>query len=343
MGCAFDGNAYSVEVAEKGLTVSQTKRALFICGSINQTTQMTQIADELPEIAAYFSPYYEGAFVELMRKTGLSDFTIAGNKAWRRCIEHLQSEKRPLDIRGQNGPYDLVVTCTDLMVPPNIKGRPLVVVQEGMMEPINFMFHVVRKIKWIPRWLANTSATGLSGAYDRFCVASQGYRDQFVSRGVDASRIEVTGIPNFDNCAKYLENSFPHKGYVLVCTSDARETFKRENRPEFLQHAVRVAAGRPMIFKLHPNENIDRAMREIKAVAPEALIFHEGRAEEMVANAAAVVTQFSSLVYVGIALGKEVYSSFPMDDLRRLCPIQNHSAAANIARVCREVLQTHAH
>ena len=37
-------------------------------------------------------------------------------------------------------------------------------------------------------------------------------------------------IPNFDNCRQYLDNDFPYQHYVLVCTSDARDTLKFENR-----------------------------------------------------------------------------------------------------------------
>jgi len=42
---------------------------------------------------------------------------------------------------------------------------------------------------------------------------------------------------------------------------------------------------------------------------------------------------------VGMALGKEVFSSHSMAELRRLMPAQNRSAARNIAEVCREVLK----
>ena len=65
----------------------------------------------------------------------------------------------------------------------------------------------------------------------------------------------MTGIPNFDDCRRFLRNDFPHRDYVLVCTSDARETLKRDDREAFLQRAVEIAAGRPLVFKLHPNEN----------------------------------------------------------------------------------------
>jgi hypothetical protein len=60
----------------------------------------------------------------------------------------------------------------------------------------------------------------------------------------------------------------------------------------------------------------------------------------MVANCDVLITQFSSVVFVGLALGKEVHSFHPLDMLKRLMPVQNSSAARNIAGVCRELLAT---
>src|SRR5262249_55710469 len=77
---------------------------------------------------------------------------------------------------------------------------------------------------------------------------------------------------------------------------------------------------------------------EIHRYAPGALVFTEGRAEEMVANAEVVICQYSTLAFVALALEKEVHSYFDLEELRRLLPVQNHCAAANIAAVCREVL-----
>jgi hypothetical protein len=102
---------------------------------------------------------------------------------------------------------------------------------------------------------------------------------------------------------------------------------------------VEIAAGRQLIFKLHPIENVERATREISAHAPGALVFATGSAEEMIANCDVLITRFSSTAFVGVALGKETYSDFDMDELRRLMPLQNGSAALNIANVCRRVLQ----
>jgi hypothetical protein len=149
----------------------------------------------------------------------------------------------------------------------------------------------------------------------------------------------VTGIPNFDNCRQYCTNNFPYSHYVLVCTSALREVFQREDREAFIRKAVRIAGDRQLIFKLHPSENIERATREIRAHAPGAELFATGSAEEMIANCDVLITRFSSTAFVGVALGKETYTDFDMDKLRRLMPLQNNSAALNIATVCRRVLE----
>jgi hypothetical protein len=125
---------------------------------------------------------------------------------------------------------------------------------------------------------------------------------------------------------------------VLVCTSDARETLKRDDRPAFLRRTLEIAAGRPLVYKLHPNENAARATAEIRALASQALVYSSGSAEEMIANCDALVTQYSSTVFVGLALGRECYSSWDLAELRRLLPVQNGRAAANVAAVCRRVL-----
>ncbi|MGA9115785.1 MAG: hypothetical protein WB626_03325 [Bacteroidota bacterium] len=316
----------------------RNKRVLFICGSLNQTTQMHQIAAELPECETRFTPYYADGFLDLMRRLHLVEFTILGNKLARRCLSYLRLHDLPVDEHGRQGPYDLVVTCSDLIMPRAAREAPSVLVQEGMTDPENMAYHLVRTFPLLPRWLASTSTMGLSHLYSVFCVASDGYRDHFIRKGVSPRKIEVTGIPNFDNCRRYLQNDFPHRGYVLVCTSDARETFKWENRRKLILQAVRTAAGRQLIFKLHPNENARRAGAEIRRWAPGALVYATGNTEQMIANCDVLITQYSSVVYVGLALGKEVYSRFDVEELRRLTPAQNSSAARNIAGICRRFL-----
>ena len=93
-----------------------------------------------------------------------------------------------------------------------------------------------------------------------------------------------------------------------------------------------------MIFKFHPNEDLARAAREVRQYAPGALTFGQGSAEEMIANCDVLITRYSSTAFVGLALGKETHSDFPVDELRRLLPVQNNAAAENIADVCRRVI-----
>ena len=301
---------------------------------------MHQIARELPECDASFSPYYGDEGLRRIRELGLAEFSIGGKRLRARCLEYLLSHGLTVDLDGVRGGYDLVFTCSDVIVPSNVLGRsPLVLVQEGITDPENYLFSLVRHFPTkLPRWLAGTSATGLSGLYDRFCVASEGYRDFFVERGAPRERVVVTGMPNFDDCRRFLANDFPHHGYVLVCTSDARETLKLDARKRFLKNALHIAAGRPPIFKLHPNENAERATREILALAPHARVFASGPTEAMIANCDVLITQFSSVVFVGLALGKEVHSQHPLEVLQRLLPEQNGRAARNIANVARELL-----
>ena len=209
-----------------------------------------------------------------------------------------------------------------------------------MTDPENFMYYLVKALK-LPRWLASTSTTGLSHAYDKFCVASEGYRDFFITKGIKPQKICVTGIPNFDNCKQYYNNDFPHKNYVLVATSDTRETYKYENRKKFIRNAVKIANGRQLIFKLHPNELVERATKEINQYAPHALVFPQGKIEEMIANCDVLITRFSSVVYVGLALEKEVHSDFDINLLKKLMPIQNDGTSAkNIAQVGEELIET---
>lgn len=314
-------------------------KILFICGSLNQTRQLEAVAREMPGHQHLFTPFYADGLAGLGASLGLAEMTIAGRKRRGWCLDYLREKGLPVDLDGEGGGYDLVVTSSDVIVPRNIRGIPLVAVQEGILDPERIGYFLCRTLPFLPRWVAGTALTGQSGLYERFCVASDGYRDHFISRGADPARLAVTGIPNFDDCRAYLKNSFPHRGYVLVCTSDARETFKIDLRRRLIRRVRELAAGRLIIFKLHPNEDAERATREIALEAPEALVFASGSAEEMIANCDVLVTQWSSTSFVGVALGKQVISNIAADELQRLCPVQNGGTSArNIAAVCAEVL-----
>jgi hypothetical protein len=310
------------------------KNVLLIGGSVNQTTIMHQISHHLTGCEVRFSPFYADGYLGWMARRGLLEFTILAGQARERTTAYLESNGLPVDYRGQELDYDLVVTTVDLILPRNLADKKMVLVQEGMMDPETWRYRLVRGLR-LPRYLANTSMTGLSHAYSDFCVMSEGYRDLFVRKGISPSKIQVTGIPNFDNADAFMENDFPHKGYVLAATSCLRETLKHENRKKFIREAQRIAGGRQLIFKLHPNERIGRATREIEALAPEALVFADGNTNHMIANCDVLVTRYSSVVFVASALGKEIHSDLDPEFLDQLSPRQNGGTSARrIAEIC---------
>ena len=316
------------------------KKILFIGGSLNMTRMIHAVGRHLQdEFECWFSPFYsDGLYNILASYTTWLDFTVLGGNFRRQTDAYLQLHNLPIDYRGHAREYDLYVVTTDLYVPKNLRDKPFILIQEGMTDPEGFMYHVVRRFK-LPRYLASTSTNGLSNQYRYFCVASEGYRNFFIRKGVRPEKLVVTGIPNFDNSAAFRENDFPLRDYVLVATSDARETYKFDNRKKFLRQAVEIAAGRPMIFKLHPNEKFDRAKREIREVVGDVPIYTDGNIDHMIANCDALICQYSTVVYVGLALGKEVHSYFELEMLKRLMPIQNGGASGgNIAQVCRHIL-----
>ncbi len=313
------------------------KKALFICGSNNQTTMMHEISKRLDGFDCYFTPYYCSGSLKVLYNAGALDFTVAGKRFQNEAILYILTNGLKLDFEGKKNDYDLVITCSDLVIQKNIRGKKIVLVQEGMTDPENFIYNIVRSLK-LPRYLASTAATGLSHRYDAFCVASEGYRRLFEAKGVNPGKMIVTGIPNFDNSEKFLNNDFPHSDFVLAATSDARETYKYENRKKFIKKCIRIANGRQLIFKLHPNENFRRAVREIVKYAPGTIIYTAGNVNHLIAKCSALVTKYSSVVYIGIALGKEVYSDFDVNWLHSVAPVQNGGASAgNISVVCRAV------
>ena len=156
-------------------------RILFIGGSLNQTTQMHKVAQHLSGYEHAYTPFYVDGFLERCRRAHLLEFTILGYKLRQRCLDYLEHHGLPIDPHGAAGGYDLVVTCTDLIIPQNIKGSRIVVVQEGILDPPSLGLTLRRRFPWLPIWIAGTALTGLSGAYDRFCVASEGYRARTIA------------------------------------------------------------------------------------------------------------------------------------------------------------------
>lgn len=319
------------------------KKILFIVGSVNQTSQMHQISAQLADdYDCWFSQFYaDSALINWGIRQGWLDHTVLAGKFRSDAEAYLREHKQKIDYQAKKNQYDLVVACSDLLVPKAIQTTRSIWVQEGMVDEVTWLTKIVKALR-LPRYFSvGTSLNGASNLCDVYCAASEGYKSFFTKMGTDASKIIVTGIPNFDNVQQFLTNDFPYHDYVMVATSDIRETFRSDDRLTFIRKAVEQANGRRLLFKLHPNEELERAEAEIRQIAPaDTLVFQRGNTNEMIANCAELITQFSTVVYVGMALGKPVSSYFDIDELRRLTPIQNDGTSAqNIARICRDFIE----
>jgi len=318
----------------------KNKKILFVCGSMNQTTQMHKISRELPEYEAYFTPFFATGFLGFLDKLKLVEYTILGGKVKQSAFNYIRENNLNLDYRGKNDDYDLVIISQDITFPSNLKKFKTILIQEGMTDPPDWRYHVTRFLH-LYRWCASTSMTGLSHQYDYFCVASEGFREQFIERGIVANKIRVTGIPNFDNIVYEIKDlKFEHKNFVLVATSDIRETLKYENRKKLVKYAVKLANGRKLIFKLHPNENVKKRTAEIKKYAPDAIVYYGVSIDPLIANCDVFITKFSSTLFPAFVLGKEVHCAIDNLELKKLVPIQNEGISSkNIAEVAKELLE----
>ncbi len=320
------------------------KKILFIIGSPNQTSQMHQISSFLQDdYDCWFSQFYPDYYFEQwFLRHGFLEHTIMSGEFKRKADQYLADHGLRSDYRGERNNYDMTVFCNDLIVPRHLRKRKTVWIQEGMIDKVTTWSKIVRASQYIPRYFAiGTSLNGSSNLCDIYCVGSEGYRNFFTKMGSNPAKMITTGIVNFDNVKQFEDNNFPHSDYVMVATSDSRETFGTDDRMKFLKHCVNIAAGRRLLFKLHPNEAFDRAIAEIKSVAPsDSLIFTDGNSNHMVANCKELITQWSTLVYVGIGLGKKVHSYFDVEELKRLMPQQNGGISAQkIAAICGKYIE----
>jgi hypothetical protein len=321
-------------------------KILFITGSLNQTSQMHQIAQHLTQYDCWFSQFFtDSPFLNgLIKYTSLGNNTIFSGQFKENSERYLSANGLQIDYQAKKNKYDLVVYCSDLHVPKRMREAKTVFVQEGMTDKFTLLSKAVKTLR-LPLILSGgTALNGTTNICDIYCAGSEGYKSQFIKRGTDADKIIVTGIPNYDNISQFTDNDFPYKNYVMVATTDMRETFRLENRPAFIRKAVKIADGRKLLFKLHPNEKFERAEAEIRKHAPAGtLIYRTGNTNHMIANCSELITQYSTVVYVGLALGKKVHSYFKLDELKRLAPVQNEGTSAfNIANICLKLLGQHA-
>jgi len=314
------------------------RKILFITGSINQTSQMHHISKHLSEYDCWFSHLFPDTplLKAIVKYTRLAEGTVLAGHFKAKAEDYLRQHELQIDYEGNKYNYDLVVCCTDMIVAEKFRQTKTIWVQEGMIDKRTVLTGIVKDVGLPPYFSGDTSLNGSTNICDIYCTASEGYKNYFAQHGTDPAKLIVTGIPNYDNQRQYLDNDFPYHNYVMVATTDMRETYRFENRPAFIKKATAIANGRQMLFKLHPNEKVDRAEEEIRRFAPAGtLIYSAGNTNHMIANCSELITQYSTVVYTGIALGKKVHSYFDVEDLKRLAPIQNGGVSAkNIAQVC---------
>ena len=286
----------------------------------------------------WFSQFYPDYWFEhLVLDHGFMEHTIMSGEFKKKADNYLAQNGLQSDYRGEGNKYDMTVFCNDLIVPRHLRKAKTVWVQEGMIDKVTTWSKIVKASRIIPRYFAmGTSLNGSSNLCDINCVGSEGYRNFFTQMGSNPAKMITTGIINFDDIRQFENNDFPYSDYVMVATSDSREAYGSDDRMKFLKECVNKTAGRKLLFKLHPNEAFERAIAEIKSVAPaDSLIFTDGNANHMVANCAELITQWSTLSYVGIVLGKKVHSYFDVEELKQLTPEQNGGISAQkIADIC---------
>ena len=98
--------------------VGRVPRVLFVGGSPNQTGQMLQIARALPEVEAWFTPYYSDWLHHLMlMRGGAVEPAINGYKRRGLCADTLNALGLRVDLGAERNDYDLWVCPNDAVVP----------------------------------------------------------------------------------------------------------------------------------------------------------------------------------------------------------------------------------
>jgi len=316
--------------------MSTKKNILCLGGSRNQTSQLHQIAQYLEaDYNIFYSQVFgEGFLFKAAAEIGFFDNTVLGRDSsfTKASQQYIKAHNLNYDYRGQSKgiKYDLALLSTDMIVPKSFKNIKTVWIQEGMIDPITSFGRLVKKLGLPAYATASTALNGTSNKADLYFAMSRGYKNYFKAYGTESSKILVTGVPNFDNIHSLMNTSYNERGFVLVATSDIRELGGNDDRIFLIKEAIRIANGRKLIFKPHPNESIERVISEIKSVHPNPCIITEPIIDILIAHCDVLITQYSSCVYQGLVLGKKVYSYFPIEELEIKKPIQNGGKSGKI-------------
>lgn len=322
------------------------KNIICLCGSLNQTKQLHKITEFLKDdYNIFFTQVFgEGLFYKALAESGVLDNTVMGKSSsfTKASREYINLHNLNYDYRAQSKgiKYDLALLSTDLIVPKKVKRLKTIWIQEGMIDPLRLTSIMTKKLRLPGYTTGDTSLNGTSNIADIYCSMSPGYKEYFSEWGTEKGKILVTGVPNFDDINAFKLQPYPERDFVLIATSDIRELAGNDDRIYFFQRCREIANGRKVIYKPHPNENLERVKKEVELIIPNVQIITEPILDTLIAHCDTLITQYSSSVYVGLVMGKTVYSYFPIEELESKKPIQNGGKSAElIASIAREYIE----
>jgi hypothetical protein len=185
-----DEKAAARRILAMAFTISEPQ-ILFICGSPQQAEELHRVAVELGDCRVWFTPYYGGLTLTVLRELGLLERTVAGKGPGERCLAYLRSQHLPIDLDGRRGRYDLIVSTSDLPLPPNAHGQRVVVVGSSSRERTVAAERLVWRVaQRMSSWLTTDPAE----VDCRICVVGDDDREFFLDLGVPRHRIVVTGL-----------------------------------------------------------------------------------------------------------------------------------------------------
>lgn len=317
-----------------------TVRCLFLCTTAYNACAFQQVAGALPGWDCRFSPFnvLPTPTYRLLDHIGFIGKTPLAANLRESVALRIRELGLPLDM-DRRGPYDLVVLGNDFFVPEDIREiSPKVLVQEGWLWPYHWRRRLVTTLH-LPPLFASANGSGLSRGYTYFCVASEGYRNALASK-ICPDKLIVTGLPLLDHVQRDLGSLIDDisMDFVLLATHPGREYYEGERRRALLRKTRVVAAGRPIVVKFHPHEKQGRALQEIEKWLPEAQVVTNADVFALIANCAALVTTYSTVIFYAMLMGKPVFCSYATDKIEELLPEQNGEAAYRIAEVCRRAV-----
>jgi hypothetical protein len=188
-----------------------TKKILLLTGSMNQTTQMHEISKYLSEFDCWFSQVYSDSpvFRFLLHRTWILNKTILGNAFRKKSEEYCGDHGLKVDYGARANHYDLVICCTDLIIPRKIRNTKTIWVQEGMIDPYTIKSKIVKFLGLPPWFCGNTSLNGSTDKCDIYCVASEGYRFSLALKGTHPDKIFVPEYPTMIRCLNLSIIGFP--------------------------------------------------------------------------------------------------------------------------------------